>query len=109
MVISLMRLKAARCADGTLVERVPKQPPESAGFCHLFRHIAVNRVGAMLCQACLETHWTRDGCFLSPAFMSLYESRVEVIVTYAPSVSDACETHAPPVEKSIASLVLRLC
>jgi hypothetical protein len=62
----------------------------------------------MLCQACQETHrsdprWTRYGMF------PLYESRVEVIVTNAPSMSDACETHAPPVEKSIASLVLRLC
>ena len=28
---------------------------------------------------------------------------------YMPSTSDACERHTPPVEKSIASLVLRLC
>jgi len=37
---------------------------------------------------------------------SLYECRAEVIITHAPSTSDACETHAQPVEKSIASLVL---
>jgi len=39
----------------------------------------------------------------------LYECRAEVIITHAPSTSDACETHAQPVEKFIASLVLRLC
>jgi hypothetical protein len=40
---------------------------------------------------------------------SLYESRAEVIIMYTPSTSDACETHVPSVEKSIANLVLRLC
>jgi hypothetical protein len=38
----------------------------------------------------------------------LYESRAEVTITYTPSTSDAYEMRAPPVEKSIASLVLRL-
>jgi hypothetical protein len=38
---------------------------------------------------------------------SRYECRAEVIITHAPSTSDACEMHAQPVEKSIASLALR--
>jgi hypothetical protein len=36
-------------------------------------------------------------------------SRAEVIITHAPSTLDACETHAPSIEKSIASLVLWFC
>jgi hypothetical protein len=40
---------------------------------------------------------------------SLYVSRAEVIITHMLSKSDACEVHAQPVEKSIASLALRLC
>jgi hypothetical protein len=37
-------------------------------------------------------------------------SGAEVIITHMPSASDACETHAQPVEKkSIASLALRPC
>jgi hypothetical protein len=35
--------------------------------------------------------------------------RGEVVVTHTPSISDACETHAQSVEKSIASLALRFC
>jgi hypothetical protein len=35
-------------------------------------------------------------------------SRAEVTITHAPSTSNACEMHAQPVEKSIASLALRL-
>jgi hypothetical protein len=33
---------------------------------------------------------------------SLYDCRAEVIIVHAPSTSDACETHAQHVEKSIA-------
>ena len=47
---------------------------------------------------------TREGMFLSPAFQSLYECRAEVIITHAPGTS-----HAQPVEKSIVSIVPRLC
>jgi hypothetical protein len=36
-------------------------------------------------------------------------SRAEVITTLTPSMSDACETHAQSVEKSITSLALRFC
>jgi hypothetical protein len=41
--------------------------------------------------------------FLSPAFRLLYECRAEAIITYTSSTPDACETHAKPVEKPIAS------
>jgi len=36
-------------------------------------------------------------------------SRAEVIIMHTPSTSDACETHAQPIEKSIASLDRRPC
>jgi hypothetical protein len=39
----------------------------------------------------------------------LYDHRAKATITYTPSTSDACETHAQPVEKSLASLALRLC
>jgi len=57
------------------------------------------------------SHWTvHDGyaLVLLSSVQSLYDRRAEVIITHAPSVSDACETHARPVEKSIASPPLRL-
>jgi hypothetical protein len=37
---------------------------------------------------------------------SLYECRAEVIIAHVSSTLDTCETHAQPVEKPIASLVL---
>jgi hypothetical protein len=40
---------------------------------------------------------------------SLYIVGAKVIITHTPSTSDACEMHAQPVEKSIASLALRFC
>ena len=39
----------------------------------------------------------------------LYDHRAKATLTYTPSTSDACETHTQPVEKSLASLALRLC
>jgi hypothetical protein len=52
--------------------------------------------------------WTRENELLLSSVQSLYECRAEVIITHAPSTSDACDMHAQSVEKSIASLVLRL-
>jgi hypothetical protein len=42
--------------------------------------------------------------FSLSSVQSMYECRAEVIITHAPSTSDACETHAQPVEKSIVTL-----
>src|SRR5271154_2865123 len=53
----------------------------------------------------IRPRWTRESALLS-SVQSLYECRAETIITHAPSMSDACETHAQSVEKSIASLVL---
>jgi hypothetical protein len=44
----------------------------------------------------------RRGVSLS-SVQSLYEDRAEVIITHA------CETHAQPIEKPIASLAFQLC
>jgi hypothetical protein len=47
---------------------------------------------------------TREGDFLSSSVQSL--TSTEVIITHASNTSEACETHAQPVEKSLASPAL---
>jgi hypothetical protein len=64
------------------------------------------------CQACQGTHRQdagREMLYSSFQRSVSVRSRAEVIITHMPSTSDACEVHAQPVEKSIASLALRLC
>jgi hypothetical protein len=69
------------------------------------------------CQAYLPSlprkpvrlRWTRKEVNRLSTGQSLYECSAKVIITHAPSMSGACETHARPVEKVIASLALRLC
>ena len=57
----------------------------------------------------ITDHAGREGIFLSPAFNLSVRSGTEVIITHAPSTSDAWEMHTDPVEKSIASVTSRLC
>src|SRR5271170_4298764 len=58
-----------------------------------------------------RSRWTREGMFLSPAFSLCTSVELKLSLrTRLARTSDACETHAKPVDKStIASLVLRLC
>jgi hypothetical protein len=57
-----------------------------------------------------RSRWTREGIF-SPAFSLCTSVELKIpLRTRLARMSDACEAHAKPVEKStIASLVLRLC
>jgi len=50
----------------------------------------------------IRRHWTRESVIPLSSVQSLYDCRAEVIITHTPSTSDACETHARPVEKFIA-------
>ena len=54
----------------------------------------------------IRPFWTREGIIALSSVKSLYDCRAEVIITHTPSTSDACETHARPVEKSITSPAL---
>jgi hypothetical protein len=47
--------------------------------------------------------------YSSPQRSVSVRGRAEVIITHMPGTSDACEMHAQPVEKPIASLALRFC
>ena len=64
------------------------------------------------CQACQES--TDKTSLDERQYISLQRSvsvrsKAEVIITHARNTSDACETHALSVEKSIASLALWFC
>src|ERR1700722_17746568 len=56
----------------------------------------------------IRPRWTREGNVPLSSIQSLHECRAEIIIMRAPSMSDACETHAQPIEKPIVSLVPRL-
>ena len=70
---------------GRTILNVPRNPP--------IRHI-----------------WTNEGVISLSSVQSRNDCRAEVIVPHTPSImmSGACEAHTRPVEKSIASLALRL-
>jgi hypothetical protein len=58
----------------------------------------------------IKPRWTRGDMFSLFNIQPLCVVEVKLsFITHTPSMPDACETHAQPVEKSIASLVLRLC
>ena len=61
-------------------------------------------ISVMLCPP----RWMREGMFLSPTFQSLYECRAEVIITHAPSTSDACTTRREVYCQSSPSALLTL-
>ena len=72
---------------------------------------------AFLCTASKEfnantpirQHYLKERVYPSLQRSVSVRSRAGVTITHTPSTLDACETHAQSVEKSIASLILRLC
>src|SRR5436305_12440776 len=51
----------------------------------------------------IRTRWTREGVIPSLQSSVSVHSRAKVIIMHTPSTPNACETHAQPVEKSIAN------